>query len=244
MIYAVTALIAGVPNIILVSSEEDRRILVILLTSLLVVSRYVGYIKLAGFALLQPDHIKAFSARISSTIGIIAAVLIANAALFLYRFGLRDISVVAVSAGCLATAGLLISHLIASSDRGMTRSRLMRMVSGVLVTLGCADICITRFYIVSPAIGLMTLFFGIYTERKSLALALKQTFAAAGGAAGAGIAFYSLRWYFDPALVRHSYVDPPIALAIGAVIGIIGLGYYLYSRRVYASETASGSIER
>ncbi len=237
MIYAVAALIAGIPNIIMVTSEDDRRILVILGTSILVVSRYVGYIKLAGFALLNTEHIRIFSPRMSVTIGVIIAVLIANAAVFLYRFGLTDISIVAVSAGCLMSAGVMLSHLVASRDRGLTRSRLMRMVSGVLIVLGCANICITRFYLISPAFGLITLFFGIYTERKTLSLAVRQTFAAAGAAAGAGISVYFLRWYLDPSLLRHSYLDPPLAIALGLALGAIGAAYYLYSRRVYASET-------
>jgi len=244
MIYSVTALIAGVPNIMLVSSEEDRRILILLATSILVVSRFVGYIKLAGFALLNSQNIRVFSGRISFTIGVIAAVLLANAAFYLYRFGMIDMSVAAVSAGCIGTAGVLISHLIGSRTRGMNRSRLMRMVSGVLIVLGCANICITRFSIASPLIGLITLFFGIYTERKSLSLAVKQTFAAAGGAAGAGFAFYFVRWYLDPALLKHTVLDPPVAIAVGLTISLIGIGYYLYSRRLYDPEAATSPVDR
>ena len=237
MIYGVAALIMGIPNIILVTSEEDIRLFIILPTAILVVSRYVSYIKLAGFALLSSDNIRAFSGRISGTIAVIAAVLIANAAFFLYRFGLTDSSVTAVSLGSISVAGLLISHLVRSKGQ-MTRSRLMRMVSGMLIIIGCADICITRFSLISPAVGLATLFFGVYTERKSLALAARQTFAIAGGAAGAGIMIYFLRWYLDPSLLTHTYLDPPLAIGLGLVLGVIGIGYYVYSRRLYTTESA------
>ena len=44
-------------------------------------------------------------------------------------------------------------------------------------------------------VGLITLFFGIYTERKSLALAFKQTVAAASSAGGAGMGLLSERVY-------------------------------------------------
>ncbi len=241
MIYAITAMIAGIPNIMLVSSSEDLRILIILTTSILVVSRYLGYFKLAGFALLDSQHIRAHSRGISLTLGIIIAVLLGNAAFFLYRFGLRDMSVTAISIGCIINAGVLISHLISSRESGITRSSLMRMVSSVLIVLGCTNICITRFIFISPIIGLVTLFFGIYTERKSLFLAIKQTVAVAGGSIGAGITIYFLRWYLDPSLLRHTALDPPTAIGLGFSLSLLGIGYYLYSRRIYASETAPGS---
>jgi hypothetical protein len=108
-------------------------------------------------------------------------------------------------------------------------------VSGMLIIIGCADICITRFWLISPFIGLMTLFFGVYTERKSLALAARQTFAIAGGAAGGGIMLYFLRWYLDPSLLTRTYLNPPLAIGLGLILGVIGMGYYLYSRRQYAT---------
>jgi hypothetical protein len=243
MIYAVTALIFGLPNLFMLTTAGDR-FLVILATSLLVVTRYVSYIELAGFALLEPQRIRAAAGRISFSLGLIVAVLLANAAFFLYRFGLRDISVTAVSGGCVITAGVLISHMIASRKRGMSRSLLMRMVSGVLIVLGSADICITRYYMISPLVGLLTLFFGIYTERKSLKLALKQTLAAAGAAAGCGISVYYLRWYLDPALLERTAISPPVAISLGLTLGILGMGYYIYARRTYAAEPAGRAWEQ
>jgi len=244
IIYAVTALIFGVPNIGIVSYEDDYRILIILATSLLVVSRFVGYIKLAGYALLSSDHIRERSTGITLAIWVISMVLLANAAFYLNRFGLMDMSVTAISFGNITTAGLLLSHLLASRDRGITRSRLMRMVSGVLIILGCTNIWITRFYFISPAIGLMTIFFGIYTERKSLSLAIRQTFAAAAGSAGAGITVYFLRGYIDPALLNRTSLDPPVAITLGLCLVAAGIGYYLYSRRLYSPETAFSSTDR
>ncbi len=242
MIYAVIALIAGIPNIMLVTMEEDRRILIILATSILVVSRFVGYIKLAGYALLEADLIKAHSLRISMALWVIVVVLLANAAVFLYRFGFTDMSVTAVSVGCIATAGVLITHLVASRERGMTRSQLMRMVSGVLIALGCANICITMLFPLAPILGLMTLFFGIYTERKSLMLAAKQTFAVASGAAGAGLTVYFLRWYMDPALLGNTAIEPATAIYLGCAMTLVGMGYYRYSRRLYAKEIGQSTV--
>lgn len=233
MIYAVTALIFGIFNIEMLGKPDDR-FLMILATSILVVTRYVAYIHLAGYALLEANRIKAKSGRIAFSLVLITIALLANAAFFLYRFGLRNMSVAAVSAGCLITSGIIISHLIASRHRGLSRSRLMRMVSGVLIALGSADICITRFGFVAPMVGLITLFFGIYTERKSLALAFKQTVAAASSAGGAGIAVYYLRGFIDPTMVAPSIVQPMAAVGIGAVLGIAGIGYYIYSRRMYS----------
>jgi len=250
MIYAVTALIFGIPNIVMMTFPDDRRILVILATSILVVARYVGYVYLAGFALMEPGRIKAASGQIALSISIIAAILLGNASYFIYRFGFKDMAVAAVITGCIFTAGILITHLIASSRRGLSRSRLMRIVSGVLVVLGSADICISLvvldsavipirwFYSISALIGLVTLFFGISTERKSLALAFRQTIAAAGSAAGAGVTFYYLRWYLDPALHGETAVQPAVAIAMGLTMGILGLGYYIYARRMYSVEPA------
>jgi hypothetical protein len=234
MIYAVTAIVFGFPNILMVTNAEDR-FLVILASSFLVVSRYIGYFKLAGYALLEPDRIKAYSGRIAFAVFVIIGILIGNAAFFLYRFGLYDISITAISAGSLITSGLLISHLIAVRRTGLNRSRLMRMVSGVLIVLGSADICITRFSVVAPLIGIVTLFFGIYTERKSLALAIRQTVAVAASAGGCGIAMYYLRWYLDPALMQPTGVQPSMAIAIGLAMVLAGLAYYTYSRRTYAT---------
>ncbi len=236
MIYAVTALIFGVPNISIVTPESDRTLGIILITSLLVVTRLIGYAKIAGYTLLDPEIIKRNSGRIAFAVWTITIVMIANAAYFLYRFSLTDISVVAVSAGCLASAGVMISHLLQSRDRGISRSSLMRMVSGILIAIGCADICILRYGPLSPIIGLITLFFGIYTERKPLSLAGKQTLAAACGAAGAGIIVYFLRYYLDPSLIGQTAVQPQFAILIGAALTATGLLYYIYSRRVYASE--------
>ena len=236
MIYAVTALIFGIPNIMMLTYEDDRRFLIILATSILVVSRFIGYIYLAGFALLDPARIKESSGRLEFSIGLIITILLANAGFFLYRFGLTDISVTAVNAGCLVTAGVLITHLAASRKRGLSRSTLMKIVSGVLIALGSADICITRFYALSPLIGLVTLFFGISTERKSLALAFKQTLAAAGSAAGCGIAVYYMRWLLQPGMVEQSMIKPVAAIAAGLVLGITGFGYYWYARRLYTVE--------
>lgn len=236
MIYAVTALIFGVPNISIVTPESDRTLGIILITSLLVVTRLIGYAKIAGYTLLEPEIIKRNSGRIAFAVWTIAIVIIANAAYFLYRFSLTDISVVAVSVGCLASAGVMISHLLQSRDRGISRTSLMRMVSGILIAIGCADICILRYGILSPIIGLITLFFGIYTERKPLALAGKQTLAAASGAAGAGIIVYFLRYYLDPSLIGQTPVQPQFAILIGAALTATGLAYYVYSRRVYASK--------
>jgi hypothetical protein len=236
MIYAVTALIFGVPNISIVTPESDRTLGIILITSLLVVTRFIGYAKIAGYTLLEPEIIKRNSGRIAFAVWTIAIVIIANAAYFLYRFSLTDISVVAVSVGCLASAGVMISHLLASRNRGISRSSLMRMVSGILIAIGCADICILRYGILSPIIGLITLFFGIYTERKPLSLAAKQTLAAASGAAGAGIIVYFLRYYLDPTLIGQTAVQPQFAILIGAALTATGLAYYIYSRRVYTSK--------
>lgn len=240
MIYAVTALIFGIPNINLVIRPDDLGLPIILITSLLTVTRFVGYAKLAGYALLETAHVKRNSGRIAFAVWTIALAIIANAAFLLNRFGLTNMSVTAVSVGCLASAGVMIAHLLASVKHGVSRSTLMRMVSGVLIALGCADICITRFGIISPIIGLVTLFFGIYTERKPLTLAARQTVAAAAGSAGAGIVVYYLRYYLDPALVGHSILQPPVAILLGFALACMGLMYYLYTRRTYSSEPASG----
>jgi hypothetical protein len=241
MIYAVAALVLGMPNILLVTDPNDR-FLIVLATSFLVVSRYVGYIKLAGYALLDPDRIRASSGRIAFSVWAIAVMLLANSAFFLYRFGLRDISVTAVSAGSLLTAGILIAHLLTMHRTGLSRSRLMRMVSGVLIVLGSADICITRFSVLGPLVGILTLFFGIYTERKSFTLAVKQTIAAGATAAGCGIAVYYLRWYLDPTLLQPTDIQPSLAILIGAAIGLAGIGYYTYSRRVYATQSVGRRV--
>lgn len=237
MIYSVTALVFGIPNIMMVTYEDDR-LLILLATSVLVVSKYVGYIHLAGFALLEPARIRTASARIAVSIAVIALVLLANAVFLIYRFGLRDISVAAVAGGNLATAAILVQRLVASRRTGLTGAQLMKMVSGVLIALGSADICITRFYLLSPIIGFVTLFFGISTERKSLKLAFKQTLAAAASAAGCGVTVYYMRWFIDPALLVHRYVDPVAAMSIGLTMGIAGLAYYMFLRRVYTREPA------
>jgi len=244
MIYGVTALIFGWPNIVLVTRSEDLRWITLLTTSILVVSRFVGYIKLAGFTLLDSEVVRTRSSRIKFTLWVIAGVLLANAAFYLYRFGLTDMSVVAVSASCLVTSGILISHLLLTGRSELSRAVLMRMVSGVLIALGCANICITNFWILSPLIGLITLFFGIYTERKSLMLALRQTFAAAGGAAGAGVTLYFIRWYLDPSLIKFTALQPPVAIAGGLIITIAGIGYYFYSRRLYSVQRKAGSAAK
>lgn len=237
MIYAVTAMIFGIPNILMLSREEDG-FLMLLITSVLVVVRFIGYIKIAGFALLESSHIRKHSGNIFVTTCLIATLLIINAAFLLYRFGLDSISVVAVSFGSLGTSGVLITYLIKSKGKGLTRSLLMRMVSGVLIVLGCADVCIKTLSLISPAIGVLTLFFGIYTERKYLPLALKQTFAAAGGSLGAGLAVYYLRWYLDPSMINFTLVSPPIAIISGISLAVLGVGYYFYSRRQYIPEAS------
>jgi hypothetical protein len=243
MIYAVTALVFGIPNVAIVTEQEEKRFMVLFVTSILVVSRYVSYIRLAGFALLDPARVQRAVWRIVPEIGFISLILLANAAYFLYRFGLRDITVAAVSAGSLGAASVLIMHLIVSIRGGMTRPRLMRMVCGVLIALGMANMCITRFFIVPQLIGLIALFFGIYTERKSLSLAVRQTVAAASGAAGAGVAVYFLRWYYDPALLKPTEIEPPYAIAIGLAVALISAGYYVHSRRVYARDRVAVSRE-
>ena len=240
-IYSVTALIFGIPNIMIVLRPDDYGFLIILLTSLVTVARFVGYFKVGAYALLEPEIIRRNSGRIAFAVWTIALVIIGNAAFLLYRFGLSNMSVTAISVGCLASSGVMITHLMAAMGRKISRSSLMRMVSGILIALGCADICITRFGITSPIVGLITLFFGIYTERKPLSLAARQTVAAAAGAAGAGIAVYYLRYYLDPALVGQTRLQPPYAILIGLTLAIVGLAYYMYSRRVYASERVSGS---
>jgi hypothetical protein len=234
MIYAVTALIFGIPNIVMMTFADDRRFFVILITSLLVVTRYIGYIYLAGFALMEPDRIKAASGQIIFSICLVAGILLANAGYFLYRFGFMDMSVTAVCIGSIVTAGILLTHLFAIRRRGLNRSRLMKIVSGVLIAIGSTDICITKFYGLSPLIGLLTLFFGISTEKKSLGLAFQQTVAAAGSAAGIGIAVYYLRWYLDPALLGETAIQPLLAASMGLTMGILGLAYYIYARRLYS----------
>ncbi len=236
MIYAVTALIAGIPNILMVTREDDR-FLVVLGTSLLVVSRYVGYVKLAGFGLLDPARIKQNSGKISLEIGAIIIVLLGNAAYFLNRFGLEDISIAAISASCLGSAGVLISHQVSSKEEGITRSALMRMVSGVLIAIGVADICITKVFVIPQLVGLTTLFFGIYTERKSLSLALRQTIAIAGAAVGIGM---TLRVYFDPpAILQSMSIHPALVIGIALTMAILGMVYYLFSRRAYTTEPST-----
>lgn len=233
MIYAVSALIAGIPNIQILTREEDR-FLVILATSLLVVSKYVGYIKIAGFALLEPDRIRMSSGRIALELWVIVVVLIANAAVFLYRFMLGDITVLAISAGCVGTAVVLISHLVISRVTGITPSTLMRMVSGTLIAVGAADMCITRIFVIPQIIGLITLFFGISTERKSLVLAVKQTIAVACTAVGAG---FALRLYIGPAFLFGIQIDPTIGISGGVVVALVGIIYYVYLRRSYSDES-------
>jgi len=238
MIYAVTALIFGIPNIRIVSTGDDK-FLMLFLTSFLVVSRYMGYIKLAGLALLDPAKFKAREGRFMPEVVIIALVLIANAVFLLWRFALSDMTVIAVSAGCLMAAGVLIGYLFAFGGKGINRSKIMRMVSGVLVAIGAADIVITKNFILPQIVGLITLFFGIYTERKSIFLALKQTFAAATSAAGAGMAVYFVRFYFEPKIFVTSKIFPPYTALLGLVMAVVGLAYYFYSRRLYTAETGA-----
>jgi hypothetical protein len=234
MIYAVSALVAGIPNILMVTHEDDR-FLVVLATSILVVSRYVGYIKLAGFALLDPSRIKENAGRIATELWVIVLVLVVNGGIFLRRFGIEDFSIAVISIACIGSAGVLVSHLMASRESEITRSALMRMVSGVLIVLGAADVCITRVVLIPQIIGLVTLFFGIYTERKSLGLAIRQTLAIAGSTAGAAVA---LRVWLDPAVLSDTAIQPNMAIGIALVMLIIGMGYYLYSRRGYTAETS------
>jgi len=253
MMYGITALIFGIPNISIVSPPHDSRIVPILITSILVVSRFIGYVKIAGFALLDAEHIRMMSSRISFTISVIAIIILANAAYFLYQFGFSSMPVNAVSAGCIFTSAVLVFHLLGSIGTGLTRSRLMRMVSNVLIILGCADICISlgtldygpaMYFLVSPFIGIMTLFFGIYTERKSMSLALKQTLAATTGSFGAGFAVYYLRWYLDPSMISMQTIPPPFAVMLGLVVTAVGIGYYFWSRRVYASGSPISAREK
>jgi hypothetical protein len=239
MIYSVTALIFGIFNINLVIRPDDFDLPIIFITSLLTVTRFVGYAKIAGYALLEPKIIERNSGRIAFAVWTIALVIIGNAAFLLNRFGLTNMSVTAVSVGCLASSGVMISHLMASRGRKTSRSSLMKMVSGILIALGCADICITKYGIISPIIGMVTLFFGIYTERKPLSVAARQTLAATAGSAGTGIAVYYLRYYLDPALVGQTRLQPPYAIMLGLALAAVGLAYYLYSRRVYASNQVS-----
>jgi len=250
MIYAVTALIFGIPNISIVSPPHDSRIVPMLITSILVVSRFIGYVKIAGFALLESSHIKRFSSRIRFTISVIAVVILANSAYFLYNFGLTSMPVNAISAGGIFTSGVLIYHIIGSAESGMTRSRLMRMVSNMLIILGCADISISvgaldtgpaMYVMMSPLVGIMTLFFGIYTERKTLSLALKQTLAATAGSFGAGFAVYFMRWYLDPSLITSHTMPAPMAVVVGLGVTAVGIGYYFWSRRVYAADSRQSS---
>ena len=235
MIYAILAIIAGIPNIQMLTREEDR-FMVVLATSLLVVSRYVGYIKIAGFALLEPDRIRISSGRIMLELWVIVVVLVANAAIFLYRFRFEDITVLAISAGCVGTACVLISHLVISRKTGITRSTLMRMVSGTLIAVGAADMCITRIFVIPQFIGLITLFFGISTERKSLVLAVKQTVAVACTAVGAG---FALRLCTGPAFLFGTQIDPTIGISGGAAVALVGMGYYVYLRRSYSDESTA-----
>ena len=123
----------------------------------------------------------------------------------------------------------------------------MHMVSNVLIILGCADIGISvgaldtgpmAFSTVSPIIGVITLFFGVYTERKTLSLALKQTLAVTAGSFGAGFTLYFMRWYVNPELITSGTINPPIAVVLGIFVTVVGLGYYLWTRRVYTNPTS------
>ena len=237
MIYAVTALLFGIPNILMLTRDNDG-FLILLITSILVVVRFIGYIKLAGFALLEADHIKKHSGNITMTIWLLILILLFNAGFLLYRFGLNSISVVAVSFGSIGTSGVLISHMLSARGRALSRSQIMKMVTGVLIVLGCANICIKTLSVISPLIGLMTLFFGIYTEKKFLSLALRQTFAVAAGSLGSGIVIYFTRYYLEPGAVSVTQVTPPVAIMIGVSMSILGVGYYIWSRRQYIPEAS------
>ena len=234
MIYGVTALIFGMPNVLMLTRNDDG-FLMLLITSLLVVIRYISYIKIAGFALLDPAKIKKHASTIAASLWMIALILIGNAGFLLYRFELDSISVVAVCFGSLASAGVLITYLVSSWSTGLNRTHLMHMVSGVLIALGIADICINTRGLISPAIGTLTLFLGIYTERKSLLLAVRQTLAAVTGSLGAGISVYFLRWYLDPGMITVQHVQPVMAIVLGMAMAVAGLGYYFYARRQYIS---------
>jgi hypothetical protein len=237
MIYGITALIFGIPNVQLLTTRDDGFIM-LLFTSLFVVVRFISYIKLAGFALLDPGKIKKHKFTIAVNIWFIALILLSNAAFLLYRFGFTRISVAAVSIGSIGAAGVLISHLMASRGSGLSRSHLMKMVSGVLIVLGAANICINPQDLLIPSIGVLTLFLGIYTERKSLTLALRQTFAVAGGSLGGGIMVYFLRWYLDPAMLINTQVSPLAGVIAGMSIALFCGGYYVYSRRQYVPENS------
>lgn len=237
IIYAITAIIFGIPNLRIAIYPDDK-FYAILITSILTVSKYISYFKLAGFALLEPQRIKSNSYRIMASLWFIVVVLLTNAAFLIYRFGFRDISVVAFISGSLLTASVVTFHLICARH-GLNRYHLMKMVSGTLIVLGASNICIIRYYPIPSIAGLVTLFFGVYTERKSLSLAMKQTLAVTACALGFGIAIYFLRFYFYPEIhVPASIigVEPYFAIILGIISSAAGGAYYFYARRMYSKQ--------
>ena len=133
-------------------------------------------------------------------------------------------------------AGIFLYNIVRLRIKGFNTENQLRMMCSLLIAIGMANVLIVSFNI-TPFVGFLLIFLGLWTKQKGYKLAFLQAILLALASAGIGSGVFLVRDLFQPQAMEQVFKWTMTACFL---IGGVSLMSYILSRRFFYSRLKNG----